>query len=219
MEQVQESLGEISAALVAAQAEMPNVGKSGNNTFDRYTYAKLEDYVKVIRPIFAKHGLSMLTSVDAVERLPDRATQKGGTEKCVQVKVSLTIRHKSGQAITTHSFGEGQDRSDKAIYKAITGARKYALASALGLATSDDPESEPPPEPPPAPPKRDLRKEIAAAVKKWSGFQKEDVGDAVSKVAKACGVTDKTTANDLELITMLGFVEKHKGEKFTEVCK
>lgn len=215
---MESDMQEISAALVAAQAEMPAVGKSGNNTFDRYTYAKLEDYVKVIRPIFAKHGLAILTSVDQVDRLPDRVTQKGGAEKCVQVKVALTIRHKSGQWITTHSFGEGQDRSDKAIYKAITGARKYALASALGLATSDDPEADSAPEPTQPPPKRDLRKEIAAGVKRWSGFAKEDVGEAVSKLATACKVKDKATATDLELITMLGFIDKHKDEKFTEVC-
>lgn len=226
---------ELFAAIVSAQAEMPMVGKSGSNLFDKYTYAKLEDYVRAVRPIFAKYGLAMLTSVEAVERLPNRTTAKGGTEYGAQVRIALTIVHKSGQSITTASFGEGQDRADKSIYKAITGARKYALASALGLATSDDPEEEGPPADPPAaqrttppkpsngtanghePPKRDLRRDITVAVKQWSGLNMEDVPSALVKLKAACGVTSQV-ASDLELTTMLGFIEKNKAAKFVEVC-
>lgn len=223
-----ETISDLAAALVAAQSEMPAVGKSGNNAFDKYTYAKLEDYVKVIRPIFAKHGLSMVTSVEAVERLPNRTTKNGGTEFGSQVKIDLTIMHKSGQFFTVSSFGEGQDRTDKSIYKAITGARKYALASALGLATSDDPEAfdpEPPPVAPPAtPPKpKPMKVQLANAVSKWSGISstsedEQTKGDFKKACADAIRYHDKTWTkiDDTQAALVLGTVNKaiDNGVKF-----
>ena len=50
------------------------------------------------------------------------------------------MKDTQGQTEEADGYGEGVDSGDKAPYKAITGGRKYALASLLGLATSDDPE-------------------------------------------------------------------------------
>lgn len=136
------TVSEVSKAITLAQAEFKGVGKSGNNTFDKYAYANLEDYVKAIKPVLIKHNLSVLTSVEEVVALEDRKTQKGGTEHAVRVKIIVRIVHTSGEWVEASAWGEGQDRADKAVYKAITGARKYGLASALGLATTDDPEAD-----------------------------------------------------------------------------
>lgn len=136
-----ESLKEIAAALSAAQAEFKGVAKGGENKFDHYTYAKLEDYVTAVQPVLAKHGLSIIFGADEVIALDDRPTQKGGVEHAVRVKMSFLILHTSGEWIEGSTLGEGQNRGDKATYNAITGARKYGLASALGLATTDDPEN------------------------------------------------------------------------------
>lgn len=137
-----ESTQKLYDALHKAQAEFRPVGMTGDNKFDKYSYAKLEDYVRVVRPVFEKHGLAIITSVDDVVELKDRTTKSGGTEHAVRVKLSARIIHTSGEWIESLGWGEGQDRADKATYKAITGARKYALASALGLATGDDPEGD-----------------------------------------------------------------------------
>jgi hypothetical protein len=137
-----QSIQKLSEAISQAQAKFRAVGKSGENKFDRYVYAKLEDYVLATRPILSEFGLSIVTSVDETVALDDRKTQKGGIEHAVRVKVTARIMHTSGEWIEAACWGEGQDRADKAVYKAITGARKYALASALGLATSDDPEAD-----------------------------------------------------------------------------
>jgi hypothetical protein len=137
-----DSIDKLAPALIAAQSEMGGVGKSGTNTFDRYSYATLEDYVKAIRKPLAKHGLSIVTSVMFPERLEPRKTAKGNLEHAVNVGITIRLVHESGQWIETQSMGEGQDRADKALYKAITGARKYGLASLFNLATTDDPESD-----------------------------------------------------------------------------
>lgn len=144
-----DTLSKLAPALAKAQAEFRPVGKSGNNTYDKYKYANLEDYVSTVRDILANHGLSVLSSSEEVTALEDRPTKNGGNEHAVRVKLVTRIVHESGEWIETESCGEGQDRADKAVYKAITGARKYALASALNLATTDDPEQDDDHEPPP----------------------------------------------------------------------
>ena len=48
----------------------------------------------------------------------------------------------TGEEITVKIAGEGLDSGDKAPYKAMTGALKYALLQSFLLATGDDPEDE-----------------------------------------------------------------------------
>jgi hypothetical protein len=49
---------------------------------------------------------------------------------------------RSGEELTVRVAGEGADQGDKAPYKAMTGALKYALLQSFLLATGDDPEDE-----------------------------------------------------------------------------
>lgn len=142
--QTSTTITEIAKALAEAQGEFRGVQKSGNNKFDNYSYAKLEDYVRSVGNAMHRHGLSRVASVEEIFPLEDRETSNGKKEHVVRVKLLMRIMHTSGEWIEVPSFGEGQDRGDKAIYKAITGAHKYALASAMGLATTDDPENDDP---------------------------------------------------------------------------
>lgn len=160
-----ESLANLSVALARAQAEFKPVGKSGYNQYDKYHYAELEDYMQAVSAALAEHGLALVSSVDDVVELADRTTSGGKIEHAVRVKMSIRIVHTSGEWIETSAWGEGQDRGDKAVYRAVTGARKYGVASALGLVTSDDPEKgeTADPEPPkPAPRPAESRKILDA---------------------------------------------------------
>ena len=130
----------IYSALAKCQSECKLAGKSGKNTFDGYTYAMLEDYIEVIRKPMSENGLSLTVSVKTIERLPCRKTQSGKEEQVVQVCLQGTLSHESEEQIVAEVYGEGQDRSDKAIYKAITGGKKYLIADLFNIATSDDPE-------------------------------------------------------------------------------
>ena len=132
----------VSAALVKAQAEIHAAYKGGNNTFDKYKYSKLEDFWEVAKPVLAKHGLSLAIATIDTMTLEARQTKNGGIEHAVRVKVLATLRHESGEYLDFPGYGEGQDRADKAIYKAITGARKYVLAGVLAIPTTDDPEAD-----------------------------------------------------------------------------
>jgi len=137
-----DSITNLANALAKMQPELGTISKSGENKFDKYTYATLEDYIKGTRDIMSKHGFFMVASVEKLDQLSDRSTRNGGIEHAVQISLTVRLIHQSGEWLETNCIGEGQDRADKAVYKAITGARKYAIASLLGLATSDDPEAD-----------------------------------------------------------------------------
>jgi len=224
-----ETINELSEALAKAQSSFRAVAKSGDNKFDKYSYAKLEDYVAAIQGAMTDNGLFVLIGTDRADRLPDRKTAKGGTEHAVQVEITARVVHRSGQWIEAKGVGEGQDRADKAIYKAITGARKYALASIFGLATTDDPEGDETTGQT-APPKAATGKEKSdkgsakdltlAAVKGWSGVAAADVADAVMDCFRAAGVTikDRKAITDKQWSTLLNWVndKRNGGVDFTE---
>jgi len=132
----------IAPALVKVQAAMKGIGKSGFNQYDKYAYATLLDYIEAARPVLSEHGMAVMFSIGESIRLPERTTSQGKTEHAVQIKTTARLIHSSGEWVEIDVYGEGQDRSDKGVYKAITGARKYAIACVLGLATTDDPEND-----------------------------------------------------------------------------
>ena len=132
----------ISKAIVRVQADIRAASKSGDNKFDKYNYSKLEDFFAVAKPAMASNGLALVVSVKGYESLPDRSTKNGGFEHAVRVMLEGTLIHESGETISVQGCGEGQDRADKAIYKAITGGKKYLLASLFSIPTTDDPEAD-----------------------------------------------------------------------------
>jgi hypothetical protein len=138
-----DSLINIMPALVKMQASASKVRKGSEKkegAGGTYKYATLEDYIEVVQEGMTENGLFVSTEISCTNRLPDRVTKTGTIQYCVEVFLTIRILHVSGEWIEGAGYGEGQDFGDKAAYKAITGARKYALACLLGLVTTDDPE-------------------------------------------------------------------------------
>jgi hypothetical protein len=125
-------------AMAAVLGEVDRVPKSGENSFFHYKYATEADLMDMLRPILAKHGLALFISVDGVE------TRAGGTQGDIaRVGLDITIGcADGGESITTRWYGEGQDKADKALYKAYTGAVKYFCFKTFLVSTGDDPEDE-----------------------------------------------------------------------------
>lgn len=113
--------------------EIQTVERKGENTFHHYKYAREEDLLGVVRPLFMKYGL--LPTATDLERKKE--------EQLTSVKMQFTIYDiDTGASITSMSYGDGEDKGDKGVYKAKTGAMKYFLSKFFMIPTGDDPEKE-----------------------------------------------------------------------------
>lgn len=138
---------ELLASWAAASRMIQNAKKSGVNTFDKYRYANLEDYLAAVKQPLADNGLILYAEMVGKPQFAERTTAKGNQETVCRVLVRTFVVHaESGGKVSADTWGEGQDRMDKAIYKAITGARKYGVAMLFGIYTTDDAEETRPPE-------------------------------------------------------------------------
>lgn len=119
--------------LHAINAELRIVEKKGRNDFHKYSYAREEDFLSVLRPLLDKHNI--VIDVSCVEENRDGMMSR--------VKLLYTITDaETGFSIERYWFGYGEDKADKGIYKAYTGANKYFLYKFFQIPTSDDPEGD-----------------------------------------------------------------------------
>lgn len=126
--------------LAEVMGEVERVKKSGRNEFHRYDYATEADIVAAVREGMSQRHLMLVPDVEKVE-VKDIPRQKGGTERLATLTVRFTlVDGDSGETHGFHVIGEGTDQGDKATYKAMTGATKYALLKLFLIPTGDDPE-------------------------------------------------------------------------------
>lgn len=117
-------IAELAQALTTAQAELKNPYNTADNPFYKSKYAPLPDVLNIVRPILAKHGLSIIQ------------TPKGeGT----LIGVETLILHSSGQYILCEPYFLPLVKSDaQAAGGAVTYARRYALNAVLGISGEED---------------------------------------------------------------------------------
>ncbi len=175
-----ETIDKLMPELLAARRDIKPAEKGGKNAYDDYTYAKEADWHSAVMPSLLEHDLFLAFSVAETINLEPRTTKNGGIEYAVQVNGSARITHGSGQWFQVDGVGQGQERSDKGAYQAMTGLKKYLYALLFALPTTDDPEKD---NPPPAP-KRELTEGEKIA---W--YQRA--------IAKACEEKDVARLNKL----------------------
>lgn len=114
---------ELFAALAKAQAEVENATKSSTNPHFKNRYADLAEVLNTVRPVFAKHGLSLIQSPSFDGSL---------------ASVTTTIAHSGGGYVSgTASCVPGKSDAQQ-IGSATTYLRRYALAAMCGVAQEDD---------------------------------------------------------------------------------
>jgi hypothetical protein len=144
-----EATDQLMPALLAAKREMSPVFKGKKNDHFRYAYANEEAWYEAVQPSLLKHSLILTFSVPSSDRVGTLTTVSG----------EARITHApSSQWIEVQGIGEGEDKADKAAYKAMTGLKKYLTALAFSLPTTDDVED-------PAHDKRRLADEAVAKAK------------------------------------------------------
>lgn len=130
-------------ALHAVMLEVGYVHKSQTapKAAGGFRYASDADVIKAVRPALLQHGVIGPIPVEVVHA--DVKTYEGSKQKH---RVTVRMRYKfvhvhSGEELQIETVGQGADSTDKAPYKALTGAFKYAIRETLMLETGDDPEA------------------------------------------------------------------------------
>jgi hypothetical protein len=131
------SIAALAEALSKAQGEITFAAKGAANPFFRSKYADLASVWDAIRPALSKHGLSIVQNVETVQ---------GASP--VLVSVETILLHSSGEwsrstldvPVIPSVVEKGQPAmvTPQGIGSAITYARRYALASIVGVAQADD---------------------------------------------------------------------------------
>lgn len=114
-------------------SQVNRVPKNGYNSFHKYNYATESDLTESIRPILIEAGLAFFTTV----------LEQNREGEFTKVKMEFTLVDiDTGETLKSTYWGEGQDKGDKGLYKAYTGATKYFLMKTFLIPTGDDPEGD-----------------------------------------------------------------------------
>ena len=124
----------IYAKLAAAISDVERIGKDGKNQHFKYTYTSAEQVYRVIRGPLLSHGLVVIPEATGYETAGDLGT--------VRLRLRI-VDTETGEQIESQWYGEGQDKGDKAIYKAVSGGMKTWLKHLFLLPADDDPEADP----------------------------------------------------------------------------
>jgi len=121
--QTSPTTAELSKALSAAQGEIDDPSKDRENPHFRSSYATLAAVLAVVRPAFARHGLSVV---------------QGASTTAEGVAVSTRILHQSGEWIEETLSAPPAKRDPQGIGSAVTYLRRYGLMSMAGVAAAED---------------------------------------------------------------------------------
>jgi ERF superfamily len=121
------------------------IEKAGKNKAQNYQYMRAADVVRTLRAKFTEHKIYAEINYDFVGGPFTIAREKAPTAPFAAVNVRCSIVFhdlESFNVITASGVGTGCDNNDKASYKAMTGALKYALKNAFLIPDEADPEAD-----------------------------------------------------------------------------
>lgn len=124
-----EQIAKIAPALVAAGAELQPVAKDATNPAFRNKYATLDAIMEQVRPVLAKHGLTVLQGVTHPETIDGRITG---------LNVETRLIHVSGEWISSSVTLPVEKTTAQGAGSAISYGRRYGLSALLGLTAEDD---------------------------------------------------------------------------------
>lgn len=121
------TIAKLAEALSQAQGEMTFAAKSAKNPFFKSSYADLASVWDACREPLTKAGLSIIQNVETFQG------------ESMMVSVETILLHASGEwSRSTLMVPVVGAATPQSIGSAVTYARRYALASMVGLAQADD---------------------------------------------------------------------------------
>lgn len=150
-------VGALVGALAKAVLDITGVSLDARNDAQNYRFASDEAILSVTRKALASHGLALVpVGIEVLACVP-MPTTKGAPWIRTDILATYLLVHTGGGWLRVQSAGSGHDGGDKGIYKALTGALKYAARGALLLPVGLDPEVPTEAERPPAKPSKAQR--------------------------------------------------------------
>lgn len=114
----------LAEALVKAQSDFMKAGKDAKNPFFKSTYATLNSVWSAVSEALLKNGLTVLQPISIHDGIS---------------VVKTIVMHISGQSIESECpIVVAKQNDPQALGSAITYARRYSLASMLGVMTDED---------------------------------------------------------------------------------
>lgn len=121
--QKSDSIKELATALAKAQGEIENASKNSNNPHFKSKYADLAEVLNTVRPVFAKHGISVIQA----------PSYDAGI-----ASVETMLAHISGEWMANTCSAPVSKQDAQGVGSAITYLRRYSLAAFAGIAQEDD---------------------------------------------------------------------------------
>lgn len=110
-------------ALIKSQLDFPDLVRDATNPHYKSEYLTLDKTVKLLTPILAKNGLTVIQHFDADEHGDYLVT---------------ILAHSSGESITGKCRLVSTQATPQAIMSASTYARRYGLLAIVGASPTDD---------------------------------------------------------------------------------
>jgi hypothetical protein len=137
-----QDLAKLAAKLLKVMAACATVPKDKQNPQQHYNYASSDAVLAKANPALVAAGLATIYNLEILDRQP-RTTNAGSMWELITIRARITIiDSETGATFETDGMGQGYDSGDKALSKAQTQARKYALLLALNISTGEDPEAD-----------------------------------------------------------------------------
>lgn len=128
--------------LATIAGKLTYVQKKGRNTAQSYNYVQEADVLEIVKPLLAEMKIITLPTFSVVENVTIQTA--AGKPACrVTLQLLLTFKDgETGEELQVMTVGQGVDSQDKAPYKAMTGANKYAFFKTFNIPSGDDPEED-----------------------------------------------------------------------------
>jgi hypothetical protein len=114
----------ISLALCEAQKEIKNVNQTAENPFFKSNYAPLDEILSYLRPIYNKHGITIIQDISSTDNT---------------ITISTMLLHTTGEWIQQDGLIIPLEKhTAQSAGSAVTYGRRYTLNAIAGLASKDE---------------------------------------------------------------------------------
>ena len=160
-----------------------------------------------MQPVFAKNGLVLIC-----RNICKAIRNTEGKNQHVEIELRYRLANVSGEWMDVEIMSEGVDNGDKATFKALTGALKYALVQLCLIPTGDDVEKDSPT----APARQSSRRQKKQTSSTLELIKAEmgKTGFTYELLCKYCELKDRPKPADMDECQqrkLLAFIKTEKG--------